>query len=85
MLIPIQKRGVSNNLQVIHSLFDTPSLGYGHPNSLHLSLFILISLYIYVKYSSLKIYNLIFWMIVNLFIFNYSGSRTGALSVFFVD
>ncbi|MFR8467697.1 hypothetical protein BLA28_15440 [Eisenbergiella tayi] len=58
------------------------SLGYGHPNSLHLSLFILISLYIYVKYSSLKIYNLIFWMIVNLFIFNYSGSRTGALSVF---
>ncbi|MFR1757920.1 MAG: hypothetical protein ACLSWA_13735, partial [Thomasclavelia spiroformis] len=34
------------------------------------------------KYSSLKIYNLIFWMIVNLFIFNYSGSRTGALSVF---
>jgi len=24
MLIPIQKRGVSNNLQVIHSLFDTP-------------------------------------------------------------
>ncbi|MDU4975678.1 MAG: hypothetical protein E6X19_23495, partial [Hungatella hathewayi] len=24
MMIPIQKGGVSNNLQVIHSLFDTP-------------------------------------------------------------
>ena len=23
-MIPIQKRGVSNNLHVIHSLFDTP-------------------------------------------------------------
>ena len=36
MLIPIQKRGVSNNLQVIHSLFDTPPFEvyekkyYGH-------------------------------------------------------
>lgn len=26
IMIPIQKRGVSNNLQVIHSLFDTPFL-----------------------------------------------------------
>ena len=53
------------------------SLGFGHPNSLHLALFILISLYLYCKYEKIKFIEYIFLLALNLFIYKYSGSRTG--------
>lgn len=53
------------------------SLGFGHPNSLHLALFILISLYLYCRYEKFKLYDIIFLFTLNAFIYMYSGSRTG--------
>lgn len=58
------------------------SLGFGHPNTLHLSLFILLSLYIYNRYEKLKLLDYIFVIISNIFIYSYSESRTGFLLVF---
>lgn len=58
------------------------SLGFNHPNSLHLALFILMALAIYVKYNNLKVLDYLLMSIINLFIFSYSGSRTGVILVF---
>ena len=58
------------------------ALGFGHPNSLHLALFILISLYLYIKNKNIKLINYIFLIIINQFIYHYSLSRTGYLLTF---
>lgn len=55
------------------------SLGFGHPNTLHLSLFILIALYIYTHYDKLKIRHYLLLMAINLIIFYFSVSRTGII------
>lgn len=60
------------------------SLGFGHPNTLHLSLFILVSLYFYVRYERLNVLDYLLVSIVNLFIYSYSLSRTGCVVVFIV-
>ena len=58
--------------------YDTRyTLGFGHPNTLHLAFFILASLYIYNKYEKLKIMDYLIVILFNLFIFSYSYSRTG--------
>lgn len=54
-------------------------LGFGHPNTLHLSLFILVSLYIYNRYEKLNIFEYIAMIFLNFFIYNFSLSRTGML------
>lgn len=53
------------------------SLGFGHPNSLHLAFFILVSLYLYCRYEKIKPIEYIIWFGLNIFIYSYSGSRTG--------
>jgi hypothetical protein len=58
------------------------SLGYEHPNSLHLSLFLFICTYVYVRYSKFKFIDYLFISFINLFIFKYSLSRTGTLVIF---
>ena len=58
------------------------ALGFSHPNSLHLSLFILVNLYIYVRYKRINILDYLFLSAVNLFIYQYSLSRTGVVVVF---
>lgn len=55
------------------------SLGFEHPNSLHLALFILLSLYIYVRYDNLKLKDYLFLIIINLIIGFYSKSLTGLI------
>lgn len=58
------------------------SLGYGHPNSLHLSLFLFLCTYVYVRYTKFKFIDYLFVSLINLFIFKYSLSRTGTLVIF---
>lgn len=53
------------------------ALGFDHPNTLHLSLFILISLYIYCRYNKLNIIDYAILIGFNFFIFSFSNSRTG--------
>ncbi len=53
------------------------ALGFGHPNTLHLSLFILIALYIYNRYEKLNIFEYIIMIALNFFIYHFSVSRTG--------
>lgn len=53
------------------------SLGFGHPNSLHLAFFILASVFMYVKYFEMNIIKYGIILLSNYFIFQYSGSRTG--------
>lgn len=60
------------------------SLGFGHPNTLHLSLFILIALYIYISYDNLKFKNYIVLIFANLFIYYFSLSRTGMIVTMFL-
>ena len=57
------------------------TLGFTHPNTLHLSLFILISLYIYCKFDKLNLIDYIFLIASNLLIFSFSNSRTGIIVI----
>lgn len=56
-------------------------MGYEHPNLLHTNLFLLVILYIYLKYEKLKLKNLICIMIINAVIYKFSYSRTGYYSI----
>ena len=58
------------------------ALGYGHPNLFHLTLFIIIALFIHVRRGRLKIYQYIICAFVNVFFYHYTGSRTGAYLIF---
>ncbi len=55
------------------------TLGFGHPNTLHLSLFILIALYIYNRYEKLNIFEYIVMIALNFLIYHFSVSRTGMM------
>lgn len=55
------------------------SLGYGHPNTLHMTLFILVALYIYNRYDKLKNIEYIVLIALNFFIYYFSVSRTGMI------
>ena len=61
------------------------SLGYGHPNNLHLSLFILISLYLYNKNETIGIVDFLIVIVSNCFIYSYSKSRTAFLLIFLMS
>ena len=53
------------------------TLGFGHPNTLHLTFFILASLYIYGRYEKLKLIDYLIVIFANCFVFSYSNTRTG--------
>lgn len=58
--------------------FDTRyTLGFSHPNTLHISLFILLSLYVYLNFDKLDLKRYIILFASNIFIYNFSKSRTG--------
>ena len=58
--------------------FDTRySLGFGHPNVLQLSLFIIIALYLYLKGKKAIFFQYILLVLVNFLIYSFSKSRTG--------
>ena len=60
------------------------SLGFEHPNQLHMHFFIIIILIIYLLYDNFKISYAIIIMLVNYILYKYSVSRTGFLSVFII-
>ncbi len=53
------------------------SLGYSHPNILHLSLFIIIALYIMCYYDKIKLKNYALLLLINVLFYGFSVSRTG--------
>lgn len=53
------------------------ALGFAHPNTLHLSLFLIFSLYSYIRYEKINKYELISMLIINIIINIFSRSRTG--------
>lgn len=55
------------------------SLGFGHPNTLHLTFFILVALYMYNKYEKLKILDYSIIIVLNLTLYQFSVSRTGMI------
>lgn len=78
--------GIIDNIQVDmwrNGAFESRyALGYGHPNSLHLSLFLALSNYIFYKKDKLKLPHFIIMSVVNFYVYRYSGSRTGTTVVF---
>jgi len=60
------------------------SLGFEHPNQLHMHFFIIIVLIIYVLYDKFKISYALIIMLANYILYKYSMSRTGFLSVFII-
>ena len=53
------------------------SLGFGHPNILQLSLFIIIALFLYLKGKKINFFQYMLLIFVSYFIYFYSQSRTG--------
>lgn len=84
-LVGLSLSGFINNNAIemwrINGYVTRYSLGFGHPNTLHLSLFILISLYIYTYYNKIKLKNIIILTLANIFIGIYSKSLTGIIAV----
>lgn len=60
------------------------SLGYSHPNLLHSNFFIIVLLYIYLKYERLNIMNCGIILIINELIYRISLSRTGFYAIIFM-
>ena len=58
--------------------------GIGHPNLVHATLFIIICLSIYCNFAKFKIRNYFFWMMANLFLYQFTKSRTGFLVIVFM-
>lgn len=58
------------------------SLGYLHPNSLHLSLFLIIALFILCYYKKLKPKHYGFMIMANIITYGFSVSRTGLITTF---
>lgn len=65
------------------ALLSRYGMGYGHPNTLHLTLFIVLTLnfYINVKSKSGRKKFLFATFILNIFVYMYSASRTGFLVI----
>lgn len=57
------------------------SLGFVHPNITYLNFFILVALYLYLKYENLTIKNYIFIFISAVALFKITDSRTGFITV----
>ncbi|MBO5348488.1 MAG: hypothetical protein J6A89_01515 [Clostridia bacterium] len=53
------------------------SLGYGHPNTAQINLFIILALYIYIRFEKLNILDYAAIIGTNYFIYSYTLSRTG--------
>ncbi|GGE24876.1 hypothetical protein [Streptococcus himalayensis] len=53
------------------------SFGFGHPNLFHSSFFMIVVLWLFLKFERLKLIEVFFLMICNFLIFSYSYSRTG--------
>lgn len=54
-------------------------MGYGHPNTLHITFFILVT-FIFLFYSNkMKFYHFIFFFLLNVWIYRFSASRGGFL------
>lgn len=80
--------GIIENKVIVHWREDIGfikryALGFSHPNLLHSTLFILIMLYIYNYYEKLTAFNYVLIMLVNILIYNFSGSRTGYFTIIF--
>ena len=60
------------------------SLGYAHPNVLHISCLILVCFVVYLMGERFRPRSFIFLMLVNLYVFMYSLSSTGFLAVSFL-
>lgn len=59
------------------------SLGFNHPNSLHLAFFLLITTYIYVNFNKMNMLKYTVILFSNYFIYKFSGSRTGFWGIIF--
>lgn len=57
------------------------SLGYAHPNVLHISCLVLVCFIVYLLQDNFKFKSFLVLMLVNLYVFMYSLSSTGFLSV----
>lgn len=57
------------------------SLGFGHPNSLHLAFFILVATFLYVNFYQMYLLKYAMIIIANYFVYKFSGSRTGFFGV----
>lgn len=60
------------------------SLGYAHPNVLHISCLILVCFVVYLMGERFRPRSFVFLMLVNLYVFMYSLSSTGFLAVSFL-
>ena len=58
------------------------ALGYGHPNTTQINLFIIIALYIYIRYEKLNVFDYLVLVASNIFIYSYTLSRTGFVCIF---
>ena len=78
--IGIMNNVVSNVWKTDH-LVTRYSLGYLHSNTLHLSLFLIVSLIIYIYFDKIKVKHYLLIMLVNIIIYRYSICRTGFIAI----
>lgn len=57
------------------------SLGFDHPNSLHLAFFSLIVTYLYINFYKMNFFKYTMVLFCNYFIYKFSGSRTGFYTI----
>lgn len=86
IVISLSLLGIIDNLQVDmwrNGGFENRfSLGFEHPNTLHLSLFLAVCMYVFCKKKKISKMNLLILGLLNVFIFSYSKSRTGFVLTF---
>ena len=60
---------------------DRYSLGFEHPNQLHMYFFFIVLMWLYIYYEKVTLRALVIMQIINIALYQFSVSRTGALSV----
>ncbi len=60
---------------------DRYSLGFEHPNQLHMYFFFIVLMWLYIYYEKVTIRTIVIMQVINIALYKFSVSRTGALSV----
>lgn len=80
LMMTLSLNGIISNKVITHyrngEFINRQALGYGHPNTTQINLFIIIALYIYLRYDKMKFADFVILAGSNYYIYTYTYSRT---------
>lgn len=86
LMIFLSSVGIIENTQIIMYRMGEIShrygLGYGHPNITHLNFFIICSMYIYIRFKKINIFELLILSALNIILYSFTVCRTSFITVF---